>query len=79
MDGKEHIQKDNLLILKQYKKPISAYRDYELYLYYNKIKEQLDYINIKHFGLVQNKLVSRGLIAGEIQSLNSFNVELFVG
>ena len=73
MDGKEYIQKDNLLILKQYKKPVCEYGDYELYLYYNKIKEELDYINIKHFGVVQNELISRGLIDGELQSLNSFN------
>lgn len=79
MDGKEYIQKDNLLILRQYKKPISAYGDYELYLYYNKIKQQLDYINIKHFGVVQNELVSRGLIDGEIHSLNSFNMEFVCG
>ena len=79
MDGKEYIQKDNLLLLKQYKKPISSYGDYELYLYYNKIKEELDYINLKHFGLVQNELICRGLIDGQIHSLNSFNSEIVCG
>ena len=79
MDGKEYIQKDNLLLLKQYKKPISQYGDYELYLYYNKIKDELDYINLKHFGVVQNELISRGLIDGEIQPLNSFSAEFVCG
>ncbi len=52
-------------------KPISKRGDWELYNYYNALNP--DICNLHHFGLVQNELIKRGLINGEIQSLNTFN------
>lgn len=54
-------------------KPISKRGDWELYNYYNALNP--DTCNLQHFGLVQNECIKRGLIQGEIQSLNHFNVD----
>lgn len=52
-------------------KPIAKRGDWELYNYYNALNP--DICNLHHFGLVQNELIKRGLINGEIQSINYFN------
>jgi len=52
-------------------KPISKRGDWELYNYYNTLN--IETCNLQHFGLVQNELIKRGLLKGEIQSLNNFN------
>lgn len=54
-------------------KPIAKRGDWELYNYYNTLNP--DICNLQHFGLVQNELIKRGLIKGEIQSLNYFNTK----
>jgi len=59
-----------------YNKPISKRGDYDLLDYYYKLNPDDDSCNLKHFGLVQNECIQRGLIQGEIQSPNSFNLEI---
>lgn len=47
--------------------------DYELHKYYYSLNPEL--CNLQHFGLVQNECIKRGLIEGQIQSLNDFNTD----
>ena len=49
-------------------------RDYELLQYYHSLNPEL--CNLQHFGLVQNECIRRGLINGQIQSLNDFNTNI---
>ena len=53
---------------------ISRMRDYQLFTYYKSLDPEE--VDLKHFGLVQNECIKRALIFGEIQSLNSFNLEI---
>jgi len=49
----------------------SRLTDYELFSYYKKLDAMdINTYDIKHFIVTQNELVKRGLLAGEIQSLN---------
>ncbi|WP_041956857.1 rolling circle replication-associated protein [Sulfurospirillum arsenophilum] len=54
-----------------YPKPIAHRKNYDLVQYYHKLNPEL--CNLQHFGLVQNECIKRGLIHGQIQSLNDFN------
>ena len=54
----------------------SRMKSYALYNYYRKLDPNDETIDLKHFGLVQNECISRGLIQGDIQSLNNFNTEI---
>ena len=63
-------------IFNLYKKPISKRGDYDLLDYYYKLNPDDDDCNLQHFGLVQNECIKRGLIDGQIQSLNDFNLEI---
>lgn len=60
-----------------YPKPIPHRNDYDLMSYYYTLNPEL--CNLQHFGLVQNECVKRGLIGGEIQSLNDFNTDFEIG
>ena len=57
-----------------YSKPIPHRNDYDLMSYYYTLNPEL--CNLQHFGLVQNECIKRGLIGGEIQSLNDFNTNI---
>ena len=59
-----------------YKKPISKRSDYDLLTYYRKLDPNDETIDLKHFALVQNECIERGLIQGNIQSPNNFNLEI---
>jgi len=49
----------------------SRLNDYELFAYYMKLDDMdISKLDIKHYILTKNEMVSRGLINGEIQSLN---------
>lgn len=55
-------------------KPINKRGDYDLIAYYNRLNVEI--CDLKHFGLVQNECIKRGLIKGQIQSINDFNLEI---
>ena len=55
---------------------VSKMKSYKLYNYYNSL--DIDTCNLQHFGVVQNEMIKRGLIDGEIQSLNDFNTNIGV-
>ena len=54
----------------------SRMKSYALYDYYRKLDPNDESIDLKHFALVQNECIKRGLIQGNIQSLNNFNLEI---
>ncbi|ARU49414.1 rolling circle replication-associated protein [Sulfurospirillum diekertiae] len=60
-----------------YPKPIAQRKNYDLVQYYRKLNPEL--CNLQHFGLVQNECIKRGLIEGQIQSLNDFNTDFEMG
>lgn len=52
-------------------KPINKRGDYDLIAYYNRLNVEI--CDLKHFGLVQNECIKRGLIKGNLQNVNDFN------
>ena len=55
----------------------SRLKDYQLYKYYQELcNKNIDEVNTQHFLLTQNEAVRRGLIEGEIMSLNDTKDEL---
>lgn len=69
----ENFDKDGIL-LNPVKKPIPHMKNYELLQYYFKLDPEE--CNLHHFGIVQNECVKRGLIVGQIQSLNDFSTDI---
>lgn len=53
--------------------PPAKMKDYQLYNYYTNL--DLENCNLHHFGLVKNELIARGLIDGDLVSLNEYNTE----
>ena len=74
-DNKKYIFKNNK-VFDYVTPPVipSRMKDYELYNYYNTLDPEV--CNLHHFGIVQNELIKRGLLEGEIQSLNNFNTKI---
>ena len=60
-----------------YPKPISHRKNYDLIQYYHSLNPE--FCNLQHFGLVQNECIKRGLVEGQIQSLNDFNTDFEIG
>ena len=54
----------------------SKMQDFELYQYYLKLNKNIDDCELVHFGITQNECIKRGLIDGQIQSLNDFNTSI---
>ena len=60
-----------------YPKPIAHRKNYDLVQYYHTLNPEL--CNLQHFGLVQNECIKRGLVEGQVQSLNDFNTDFEIG
>jgi len=57
-------------------KPICKQTDMNLYNHFKKMDQSLNLnFDIKHYGLVKNELIKRGLIDGDIISVNQYNFE----
>jgi hypothetical protein len=72
--GREYVMLGNNLQLIQ--KPIVQQNDIALYQHYKTL--DIEECSLVHFGIVQNECIKRGLIDGEIQSLNDFNLDFEV-
>lgn len=70
-DLRQFFLKDGKLI--EVVRSINNYSRYELLQYYYTLNPET--CNLQHFGLVQNECIKRGLIEGELQSLNDFNTD----
>lgn len=57
--------------LVQVYKSLNNYSHYDLFTYYNRLN--IETCDLKHFGLVQNECIRRGLIKGNLQNVNDFN------
>ncbi len=54
-------------------KPVNKQSDFELYTHFKKMDDDHTMsFDIKHYGLVKNELIKRGLVDGEIISLNEY-------
>lgn len=75
MNGKEYLHYMVDDILEEKTIVPSDMKDMQLYEYYNSIDIEEVY-SLVHFGITQNEMIKRGLIDGQIQSLNDFNTEI---
>ena len=62
VDGKEYVQKDNLLVLKTNKLPVSKWGNYNLLTHYNKLKNDLKNCNLSHLYIVEKEIKKRDLL-----------------
>lgn len=62
--------------LKRRIKPVSKMSSYSLFKHYNNLNNQdIEYIDLKHYGLVKNELIKRKYLYGDVQNLNSYSSE----
>jgi hypothetical protein len=61
----------------EYITPVTRMKMVQLWNYYHSLDPDDPTLNIKHFGLVQNTMIERGLIEGEIVPLDQYNTEIF--
>ncbi|MDD3462460.1 MAG: replication endonuclease [Sulfurospirillaceae bacterium] len=54
----------------------SRAKDLQLYEYYLNLDIENEDLDLKHFALVQNECILRGLVDGEIQSVDNFNTNI---
>jgi len=57
----------------EYITPVTRMKMVQLFNYYHSLDVDDPTLNIKHFGLVQNTMIDRGLLEGEIIPLDAFN------
>jgi len=57
------------------KVPVSKMKDYELYNYYMNLDPNNLLVDYLHFGVVKNECIKRGLIEGQLLSLNDYNLD----
>jgi hypothetical protein len=62
----------------EYVTPVTRMKMVQLWNYYHSLDPDDPTLNIKHFGLVQNTMIERGLIEGEIVPLDQYNTEFNV-
>lgn len=55
---------------------VSQMTDLRLVKHFRKIDNNLDGINLHHYGLVKNEMIKRGLFDGEILSVNLYNTDI---
>lgn len=53
----------------------SRMSDFKLYKYFMSLDPENENITLLHYGIVKNECVKRGLIKGNIESLNNFNTD----
>ena len=56
----------------EYIPPVTRMKAVQLYNYYNSLDLDDSTLNLKHFGHVQNTMIERGLLEGEIMPINEF-------
>jgi len=56
----------------EYITPVTRMKMVQLWNYYHSLDVDDPTLNIKHFGLVQNTMIDRGLLEGEIMPLDAF-------
>jgi len=57
--------------------PVERMKMVQLWNYYHSLDPDDPTLNLKHYGLVQNTMVERGLIDGDVASLSSYSTNLF--
>ncbi len=61
----------------EYIPPVTRMKIVQLWNYYHSLDPDDPTLNLKHFGLVQNTMIERGLIEGEIVPLDQYNTDFF--
>ncbi len=61
----------------EYIPPVTRMKMVQLWNYYHSLDPDDPTLNLKHFGLVQNTMIERGLLEGEIVSLDQYNTDIF--
>ena len=56
----------------EYISPVTRMKALQLYNYYNSLDLDDPALNIKHYGHVQNTMIERGLLEGEVMPLDEF-------
>ena len=57
--------------------PVTRMKMMQLWNYYHSLDPDDPTLNLKHFGLVQNTMIERGLLEGEIVSLDQYSTDIF--
>ncbi len=57
--------------------PVTRMKMVQLWNYYHSLDPDDPTLNLKHFGLVQNTMIERGLLEGEIVPLDQYNTDIF--
>jgi hypothetical protein len=58
--------------------PVAKMKMMQLWNYYHSLDIDDPTLNLKHYGFVQNTMIERGYIQGEIMNLNDFNTDMEV-
>ena len=60
-----------------YVPPVTRMKIVQLWNYYHSLDPDDPILNLKHFGLVQNTMIERGLSNGELVPLSTFDVDIY--
>ena len=61
----------------EYIPPVTRMKMVQLWNYYHSLDPDDPTLNLKHFGLVQNTMIERGLLEGEVVPLDQYNTDIF--
>ncbi|MGE4456222.1 MAG: hypothetical protein AB7E13_04765 [Arcobacteraceae bacterium] len=76
IDGERYFFNGNKLIKFEPVPVISEMTNSILFNYYHSLSDNIDNVNLQHFGLVKNELISREMLSGKKVSLNLYNTHL---
>jgi hypothetical protein len=78
IDGHRYIQKDSNLIKFTPIIPVSSMNTFNLYTHFLQLDNNIENINLHHYGLVKNELIKRNKITGSIIPIDNYsNKSLF--
>jgi hypothetical protein len=72
-----HYESKHGLVIEPTKQPVNM-GDVELYDYYQNLDKNIETVNIARYGNVKNMCIKRGLIKGEVTSLDEYTKDIFV-
>jgi hypothetical protein len=72
-----HYESIHGVVIEPTKQPVNM-GDVELYDYYQNLDENIETVNIARYGNVKNMCIKRGLIKGEVSSIDEYTKDIFV-
>lgn len=78
IDGQKYIQRDGNLIKFTPIVPVSKMKTFNLYSHFLQLDENIDNVNLLHYGLVKNELIKRNYIDVPIVSVNHYSNDFII-